>query len=481
MSQNKLLKSVTAALASPRLFFMVGWGLLALIIIFMGVSQTGSSFDQDELEAIHTSWKLIHDGVIYRDFFQHHHPLLYYLLKPIILFFGENFRTLIIIKMITFCIYLLIAAVAYLLGVHIVGSLAALISLYLLIPAPIFTKLLQTRPDGLQVLFSMLALLFLFYFFDEKKAGKKKIWLVLSALSLSISFLALQKALFLMVAIGVLLTGAAFYGRITWREWLWYPVIWSVPVAAYLGYLYFTGSLSIYYKLNWLFNIGLPTRFLPFYTFLILGQSQILLLFYTLGLWGYLKSFNQRVIGGLSVWLLFAAIFLVRCSYAQYYAPAIPLMALIAAHTLAVMVDYDRSKLLIIIGVLAFHPVCSWGYVAAKTLFKPVQNEQHERIKYVLNTVPPGVPVYDGENNFNIFRPDIDYLWFVACDERVVKNITSFHQALTGRYFDKYAALRARRPLIISASFLDMQHEYIKDNYRTSDRFDDLYMLNEPS
>ena len=38
----------------------------------------------DEFEHLHASWLVWHNKVPYRDFFEHHHPLLWYLSAPIV-------------------------------------------------------------------------------------------------------------------------------------------------------------------------------------------------------------------------------------------------------------------------------------------------------------------------------------------------------------------------------------------------------------
>ena len=49
-------------------------GVLGLYVLYMSLL---GSLNHDELEAVHTAWKIVQGEVIYADFFQHHHPLFY--------------------------------------------------------------------------------------------------------------------------------------------------------------------------------------------------------------------------------------------------------------------------------------------------------------------------------------------------------------------------------------------------------------------
>lgn len=46
----------------------------------------------DEVEHLHAAWAIAQGQVPYRDFFQNHTPLLYYLLAPVFALMGEDLR-----------------------------------------------------------------------------------------------------------------------------------------------------------------------------------------------------------------------------------------------------------------------------------------------------------------------------------------------------------------------------------------------------
>jgi hypothetical protein len=76
---------------------------------------------------------------------------------------------------------------------------------------------------------------------------------------------------------------------------------------------------------------------------------------------------------------------------------------------------------------------------------------QLEKIKYVLSMTKDTDLVYDGANNFNLFRHDLHYFWFQLGQ---LKN----YNALSGDRFGDYdgcSLIREKRPKIINELHLD--------------------------
>ncbi len=157
----------------------------------------------DEIEGLHTAWKISNGEVIYRDFFQHHHPLFYFLLVPILGLGGETLLSFYLAELFAFAVFAALAGVSFLIAREIYGDRkTAWFALVLLLGFPYFIwKGTEIRPDGLQLLLGLLS----FYFLVLYLRGKKQKDLVWSALLLSLSFLVLQKAIFLVCPIGLFL------------------------------------------------------------------------------------------------------------------------------------------------------------------------------------------------------------------------------------------------------------------------------------
>lgn len=457
---------------SHNFFMQIGWGLLILTFVLIGCARPWATFDQDELEAIHSAWKIMQGAEIYRDFFQHHHPFFYYLIIPFIKFFGETLNAMLAIRYLVFFQYILIGLVTYIFAKRLFNKESSLIALYLLLFAPIFMKILEIRPDGAQTLWSMLALFFLCRFLDLHFLRD----LILSAVCLSISFLFLQKAIFLTVLIGCVLLYYWYYGICSFKELIIYAVIWALPIIVYVGYLSSVGAFDFYVKFNWLLNMLHPAVFHSIHTLKILMYySQFLCAFYVIGLLYNTKVERYRLIAFLSLGLLFAATFLVKFSYTHYYAPALPLMAMIAGHSIYHVLQ-SRIKMLIIMITIAAGPFLTYSFEIAKFFIKGIKNEQHEKFVYVLSVAKPGDYVYDGKSFFNVFRQDIDFFWFEARMNHEKSDLIPIYERLTGNRYDLYKDIEKYKPTLISTYYVDLENPVIKQHYIRSALYDDLLL-----
>jgi len=148
-------------LLSKRLGYLIIFGIL-LVFIFYGSMFRG--FLVDEYEVVHTAWKIAQGEKIYIDFFQHHHPFLYYSLVPIILITGDDVIVLMIARMIMFILLVGVAVSTYCIAksVYKKKEIALLSTTFLLSTLPIINRAIEIRPDTPQVLFGLLSVLFFF-------------------------------------------------------------------------------------------------------------------------------------------------------------------------------------------------------------------------------------------------------------------------------------------------------------------------------
>jgi hypothetical protein len=84
-----------------------------------------------------------------------------------------------------------------------------------------------------------------------------------------------------------------------------------------------------------------------------------------------------------------------------------------------------------------------------------------------------GDKVYDGDILFNLYRDDIDYFWFCVGFPYCL----SAYQRISDYPYNIYELIAYERPKVISDfgihSFNDIR---IKNKYRVSDRYPDLYI-----
>jgi len=445
--------------------------LFGVFLVLLFLSRFSVNFDQDEIEAVHTAWKIWQGGEPFRDFFQHHHLLLHYLLTPLFFVLGESFALLHVARALMFFNFLGICTVTYALGKKIFGSLSALAGTILYVTMWLVYKSLEIRPDNPQVLFGLCALLYMYSYFERKKIS----YLLLSALSLSIAFLFLQKAIFLGFFIGCYFLYQVYCKKMPLTHVAIFYFFAILPFLVYCIYLYSVGALDMYIKFNWLMNLLHPGKFNALYALSMIGMHERLIcVFYVLGLCYFLVTPYQKSIALVSLWFLVIASCIVKFSYFQYYIQAFPLMGLIAGHAVYILLKKKQSIFLLFFIVVMLGPSIGATVNVAKLLLRT--NEQHERMKYVLRITQSGDYVYDGKSYFNLFRPDIDFFWFEARTNHSKSDLITLLKDLTGRTYDCYTAIEQHRPRLISNYYLDMNHPCIKNNYVASPFFNDIYL-----
>ena len=82
--------------------------------------------------------------------------------------------------------------------------------------------------------------------------------------------------------------------------------------------------------------------------------------------------------------------------------------------------------------------------------------------------------IYDGDIQYNIFRKDLHYFWYLFGKKRLLNN----YNKITGnRYgdYDIYELVREKKPKFISLIHLEMKKEDLSRFYKET-KFKDLYL-----
>jgi 4-amino-4-deoxy-L-arabinose transferase-like glycosyltransferase len=456
MKQNSLFLSLDCS----KLLWLL-FSVLVVIILFNSLNRW---FDNDEFEAVHTSWKILQGEEIYVDFFQHHHPLFYYLLTPVIAISGENITTIITIRLIVFFMLLLIFFFTYYLSIKLFNKETGLISLLLLTTAHIFfTEAIEIIPDVPQTLFGLLSVLLLFTFFENRFQKN----LVSSSFLLGISFLFSQKASFLILLIGVLLLIGVYKREIYHRDLLLYLSVFLLTLAPYCLYVFYTSALSPYFSFNWVLNMMFLNHFLPFnillHSFL---YNLSLWAFYLIGLLFFMKTPNQKRVAFLSLGLLMS-VFFAHTPYRQYFMMAMPLIAVTSAYAIC---SIFKNKYILVI-VLVFSIAFPFFNLLKKT--RNTNGIQLEKIEYVLSITGKEDFVYDGDILFNIFRKDIDFFWFSVRPHTLG---LATYQTMTEYDYNIYELIDTFKPKVISNYYIENMHDKrIAKHYVQSALYEDLF------
>ena len=423
-------------------FYLIGF--LCCIAIYYAVL---GKYNVDEIEAFHTAWKISIGERIYQDFFQHHHPLLYYLLVPVIKLGGESLVTLHIAETLAFMVFVVITVISFFLARKIYDVRTALISIILLLSFPFFIKKgTEIRPDILQTLFGLASFYLLtIYMMDE---GKRRKYFLASALLLSLSFLALQKAIFLVFLIGAAQLYWLWKGKITKKDFLLYWTVFLILPAVYLGYLLNSGILGNYFDLNWLVNMKYPDSFSPIKYFL-LGIG-----FFSLFVHGcFLRKVGfHGVIVFMGVGLL-GSIFLAKMPYTQWFLSAAPFASMVAACSLQNLFSDLRTKKICLAILVLF---CT-GYLIYEAKDGRGKRDTISRIEYVLSISEAQDTFYGGRKGVraNLFRKDVDFFWFCVRPKRCLEAYQSFRDY----DYDPISLIKKHRPKIVfPLTGLDLNH-----------------------
>ncbi|MFA5994602.1 MAG: hypothetical protein WC823_06625, partial [Parcubacteria group bacterium] len=113
---------------------------IAVFIPIALVSSLHRSFNHDEFEAIHSGWKIFAGEKIYVDFLQQHHFLVYDLLSGVIAIFGENVKSIIASRLLSFAMALGVAWLVYRIAKMTYDKNIALLSVFFLSSSVIFLQ-----------------------------------------------------------------------------------------------------------------------------------------------------------------------------------------------------------------------------------------------------------------------------------------------------------------------------------------------------
>lgn len=458
MKENKIFSNINSARFMWALFCM-----LAIVILFITFNR---KFGCDELEAVHSSWKILQGEKIYIDFFQNHHPFFYYLMIPVMAIFKESIVTMIALRIMIFLMLLLIFIVTYLISARVFSKETSIISLVLLATTLIFiTPAIEIRPDVPQTLFGLLSVLFLVNYFENKSVK----YLVLNSFFMGLSFLFLQKAVFLILLTSTILLVDAYRKNINYRNLLLCLFVFIITIVPYFVYLLYTNSFSSYITFNWIINMKYLNQFTPFgYLKIAFRENTMLWCFWLLGFLFFTDTPNQKRIRVLSLGL-FIFVFFVRSPYKQYFMMAMPLVAIMAANAINSIFQKNTKMFLVVLIMSIVLP----SYVLLCRTVKPSNRKQLEKINYVLSVTDKEDYVYDGDILFNVFRKDIDFFWLSVRP----KYHMATYKTITQYDYDIYELIDKHKPRIISNYYIsNMEDRRISRHYVQSDIYEDLYI-----
>lgn len=346
-------------LSKKNLFITI---LLCLNISILFLYACIHIINVDEREHLYASY-MVHNGYLpYKDFFEHHHPLLWYVFAPFLYFFDNTPYIWYVIR--TFSLIILLGCAGFVYKItHLITNNrfpACLAVLFYTSFQIVQNAGTEFRPDNLMILFFLSGL---YYYF---KYDKEKNWayLAISYTLLFLSFMTLQKNIFLLLTLGIVIIYTAIKKQEQRRQILSTLLIPIDLAILYVVYLYFTDTLKDYFELNWLI-----------YLHHFVNYNLISTYAYIMPVIGIICIFirNTQKLPYLStikiLYLVETIILIMTATSSQYLLPLYPFLAII----LAILIYQFKEKyhlatlaILLLINIYALYNIYNYPFVRVK-------------------------------------------------------------------------------------------------------------------
>lgn len=361
----------------------------------------------DNVEHIHSSFLVALGQVPYRDFFQHHNPLLWYLFAPVVKLFAYNSTISEVVSLISFLVFLKSLVYVYRINAEFLSDKFWGLAAAAAIATPGYKLYaVDFRPDNYMVFCLMGGIYYFFSYLRDKKAYQ----LIVAFLWFFMSFMFAQKALFPLSVLG--LCALYFWHRqdIKTSDLAQALILPFVGACGFLYYLYHYDMVELYYKANYIFNLNLAEEFALHKVVLF---PTLMLIWVWLGFLGAIGG----VLRGNKYWrvliVLFISEFLQRKFYFSpysYYYWFLIYLAVLCGIPLMYRLDMkNRSIRFVFIGILYY-----FMYKGGVYYYHQVAGGKDRPYlpDYISQRITPCDYVFNGDGMmYNLFGKDPAYYW----------------------------------------------------------------------
>jgi len=442
-------ESVSARSTARSSFLAVTVIVLCLLLLLYSAHRW---FDHDEFEHIHSAWYVANGYVPYSDFFQNHHPLLWYSIAPLLLVFGSNIEAVMVLRIAMFGLTIGIGGVTYLLAQRVTSSReTGLLSVMLLLSMVMFLeKSVEVRPDVPQVL---LGLISVYLLLRHLRTGDNR-QIALSGLAASLSFLFLQKSIFLLAAYVPIFCYGLVKRKFTLRSSLYFVVSVSLPMVLFLGYLLISGALDDYLLTNWMLHVGQLQPFSPLTHPLrsFATQNALFWLFAPISVVFVLldskTSRELKMVAFLGAALLLSVLLLKR-PHRQNFMFAVPLLCIAVGYLIRRARARFRLRGVYTGLLVVLFLIQPLAFLAPRSIRSGLRDEQLAKVDFVIHNSTDSDHIYDGDIQFNLYRRDLHYFWFSVGEN---KGLDTYNAITADKYgdYDICELIRAQQPRFIS-------------------------------
>lgn len=235
--------------------------MLLLGLDFLGLILTFAFNDTiilDELEHLRASWFVSNGEMPYRDFFEHHHPLIWFMYSPIIKALPTNiFVALYTAKLLAFGFSAGSMLIIYRLSNrYLGGKFAAIISLaFFFVYFTTWYSFSIFKPDTFMRFFYLWGLYCFFVFCESKQTSR----LTLCGICFAIAFLFLQTIIFSILPLIFPLGWMLYKKQINPWQIIRAAIFPLLIIGTTAAWFWWSGTWESYFQLNWIYNSKLFT------------------------------------------------------------------------------------------------------------------------------------------------------------------------------------------------------------------------------
>ncbi|HNV03095.1 MAG TPA: glycosyltransferase family 39 protein [Vicinamibacterales bacterium] len=392
--------------------------LAALVALALALS-VFRPFNNDEIEHVHSAWHVYGGARPYIDFYQHHHPLLWYALAPLLALTGQSASAMHAFRAVFFVLAMAVVWATYRLGLECrLPRPVALLGAVLLLSMTSFTQVaIEVRPDVPQTLFGVLSAIFLVRL---GRTGAARDGARAGALA-ALAFLFLQKAIVVLAFFPVVLAWYVLTGQASWRAMCRAAAAFALAFAAVclplVAYLAATGSLEAGVIATWRLAANIPAG-RSRWSFLSAAMLRSFLrnaAFWAIAAATSVSFVARRLKADVAVPAVLglgtaAALVALNRVADRYLVAAMPFLAVAAAAWLSDALEARRARgprALVVLLAVCLLPAISM----VRSIGRSNRN-QLARMQYVLDRSAPGERMFDPWRDYNLFRPDVHYFWF---------------------------------------------------------------------
>ena len=384
------------------LYILTGIALLFWIVVYSG------STDGDTLEHVHSSWLVYNNKIPYKDFFQHHNPLLWYVGAPFVGMFPYSLKAIDAVNMLTVCFAVIMFIYIY--KIHkdfLSDKLGGLIAISFCLYAHESLFIKDFKPDNYMTTCLVVGIYYLFCYVRDKKIKD----LVISFLLLFLSFMFTQKAVLILLCLGLIGIYLVYKKQLSLSDVL---ISASLPIMiylAYLTYLWYHDILTMYIKANFELNSHIPA---VFHTRRFIYPSwemifPLLLSFYAL--FNYCYKGNVYI---KTTCFIFIAEYVIRLYYFTpfvYYYSFLHVIASILAGVTAS--EFSKKYKYFIWVILCYFVAIGTFYIHMYSKRIPINDSyKYGASGFVLMHTTPCDYVLNGYRiGYNLFNKDISFIW----------------------------------------------------------------------